>query len=299
MIELDSALPNVTPMKHPTRPGITLGMGSAAGTRISPVWQMGPWQLQFVTLAGGETLSLAPVAGERHVKVILGSLEEPRRRAYPAVGSVVTTRVTKNSVTAGSAGALISIFTASAAVDGSLDAMEQLRITGPLDAHLGWQSFEQRFSGFTPFFNDKDAHLAAGFHLLDTVDSDGPEICYIYFWTAGKGVDLSTHNHGNTPSELSPAFAEVHQVLNNGTGSGGMYRTAEPGAAERTRLPMQRGDEHGPFFEIDAGTGLARLRANGAVEYPWHGWEAGNDDRPGQQYDLVAAYEITAPYSKT
>jgi len=294
---LNTVRPNVTPVKHPARPGISLGMGALNGTHISPVWRMGCWRLQFVKLAGGETLKL-DAHGDHHVKVILGALDDPGRRAYPAVGSVVTTRVSTHSVTAGSAGTLISIFTASAEVDEPLFSMEQLRITGPLAEHLGWQSFEQRFSGFTPFFNGADAHLVAGFHLLDTLDTDGAEIAYVYFWTAGKGVDLSTHDHGHTPSANSPAFAEVHQVLNNGTGSGGMYQTAEPGAAQRTRLPMQRGEEHGPFFVIDGKTGLARLRANGAVEYPWHGWEAGNDSQPGQRYDLVTAYEITAPYSK-
>ena len=171
--------------------------------------------------------------------------------------------------------------------------MDQLRLGGPLADCLRWQTFEERYSKLTPFFNGADAHLVPGFHLLD---DDGAEIAYVFFWTAGKAVDLSTHNHGNTPSEQAPAFAEVHQVLNNGTGQGGMYQTPEPGAAERTRLPMQRGDEHGPFFLFDKTTGRPKLRDNGAVEYPWHGWAAGDDAAPGQSYDLVCAYEITAPY---
>ena len=295
MTNLSDMRPNVTPTKHPSRFGISLSMGIGSQTLISPEWCMGPWRLQFVTLAGGEALTLDPSRGALHVKVILGALETPQRRAYPAVGSVVTTRLATNSITGGSDGALVAIFTANAEVEKPLAAMGQLKITGPLAEDLDWQSFEQRFSKFTPFFDGADAHVVSGFHLLDT---QGAEIAYVYFWTAGKGVDLSTHNHGNTPSEMSPAFAEVHQVLNNGTGKGGMYRTAEPGAPARTRLPMQRGEEHGPFFVIDTATGLARLRENGAVEYPWHGWEAGNDDLSGQRYDLVAAYEITAPYAK-
>jgi Aldos-2-ulose dehydratase/isomerase (AUDH) Cupin domain len=295
MTELKNLQPNVAPTKHPKRFGVSLTMGIGTQTLISPEWCMGPWRLQFVTLPSGEMLALDPTRGALHVKVILGALETPKRRAYPVVGSVVTTRMATNLITAGADGALVAIFTAGADVEQPLASMSQLQITGPLAEHLEWQSFEQRFGSFTPFFNGADAHLVSGFHLLDT---DGAEIAYVYFWTAGKGVDLSTHNHGNTPSEVSPAFAEVHQVLNNGTGKGGMYRTAEPGAPTRTRLPMQRGDEHGPFFMIEVSTGLARLRENGAVEYPWHGWEAGNDDLPGQRYDLVAAYEITAPYSK-
>ena len=59
---------------------------------------------------------------------------------------------------------------------------------------------------------------------------------------------------------------------------------------------MQRGEEHGPFFFVDATTGLPVLRENGAVSYPWHSWQAGTDDQPGQAYDVVTAYEITAPY---
>ena len=27
-------------------------------------------------------------------------------------------------------------------------------------------------------------------------------------------------------------------------------------------------------------------------QYPWHGWQGGNDDRPGQGYDAVLAFEI-------
>jgi hypothetical protein len=169
----------------------------------------------------------------------------------------------------------------------------QLVVAGPLAEALTWQTFEDRYRAFTPFFNGADCHLVPGFHLLD---GDGAEIAYVFFWTAGKGVDLSTHNHGNTPNPVAPAFAEVHQVIYNGTGKGGMYTTPEPGAAERTRLLLQPGEEHGPFF-VTGANGKAKLKDNGAVEYPWHGWQAGDDGKPGQAYDLVCAYEITAPYS--
>ena len=46
-----------------------------------------------------------------------------------------------------------------------------------------------------------------------------------------------------------------------------------------------------------APTGAPRRRENGAVDYPWHGWEAGTDTVPGQAYDVVAAFEITAPFA--
>jgi hypothetical protein len=61
---------------------------------------------------------------------------------------------------------------------------------------------------------------------------------------------------------------------------------------------MQQGEEHGPFFESDPGTGGPRMQENGAVVYPWHGWEAGSDDTAGQAYDVVAAFEITVPYAR-
>jgi Aldos-2-ulose dehydratase/isomerase (AUDH) Cupin domain len=87
-------------------------------------------------------------------------------------------------------------------------------------------------------------------------------------------------------------------VMHNGTGSGGMYVTPEPGAEHRDRFPLAQGEEHGPYFAFDGSTGVPRLRDNGAVEYPWHGWQGGIDDRPGQAYDVVAAFEITAPYAR-
>jgi hypothetical protein len=55
---------------------------------------------------------------------------------------------------------------------------------------------------------------------------------------------------------------------------------------------MQRGEEHGPFFVSDPTTGMAMRRENGAVEYPWHGWQAGTDDDAGQAFDFVAAFEL-------
>jgi hypothetical protein len=306
-MHLERTAPDVAVTRHPTRPGVSLTMGPVTGSRISPVWTMGGWRLQFVRLAPGERLEMDGAGGTVYVKVITGALADPPRKAYPAVGELVSTRLNRGSVTASDEGALIAVFTETSEVPKVLSRIDQLRIDGPLAECFGWQTFAERFGKVTAFFNGADAHLVPGFHLLD---NNGAEIAYVYFWAAGRGVDLSTHNHGHTPSEQAPAFAEVHQVLHNGTGHGGMYQTPAPGAAERTRLPMQRGEEHGPFFLIDEATGRPRLRDNGAVDYPWHGWQAGQDgmtdrhpvtDRhqmTGQRYDLVCAYEITAPYAK-
>ena len=167
--------------------------------------------------------------------------------------------------------------------------------TGPhLDVFV-WQNFHALFGHLTNLFEGVDAYMVPGFHLLD---SNGAEIVYVHFWTAGKGVDLSTHNHGNDPSPKAPAFAEVHWVFCNGTGNGGMYECEAPGAQTRSRHPMQRGEEHGPFFFIDAATQMPRLKSNGAVDYPWHGWQAGSDDAVGQAYDFVAAFEINPQQAK-
>jgi Aldos-2-ulose dehydratase/isomerase (AUDH) Cupin domain len=150
------------------------------------------------------------------------------------------------------------------------------------------------YTASTPIFDGVDAHLAPGFHVLD---ANGDEIVYLFTWAAGKGADMSTHNHGRPPKPTAPAFAEVHWVMHNGTGRGGMYTTPEPGSDQRDRTVVRQGEEHGPFFNFDPATGAPMLRENGAVEYPWHSWEAGTDDLPGQCYDVVAAFEITAPYA--
>lgn len=294
-IDLATTTPNIAASKHPTRFGISLSMGANSGTLISPVWAMAGWSLQFVRLAAGATLEPDHSRGDVFVKVIHGALSSPPRKVYPEVGAVVSTHLSSESITAGPESALLAIYTRTPAAPAKLSDVGQLAIEGPLAEALAWQTFEDRYTRLTPYFDGLDCHLVPGFHFLDDA---GAEIAYVFFWTAGKGVDLSTHNHGHTPSDAAPAFAEVHQVLYNGTGKGGMYSTVEPGAPERERLPMQSGEEHGPFFAIDPATGMAKLRENGAVEYPWHGWQGGQDDQPGQSYDLVCAYEITVAYSK-
>lgn len=292
---LATATPNIAASKHPTRFGVSLPMGQRAGTSISPVWTLAGWTLQFVRLAPDDQLELDQSQGDVFVKVIHGALASPSRKVYPDVGALVSTHLDSDTITAGPHSALLAIYIRTPDAAAELSEMDQLEVEGRLADALVWQTFEDRYTHVTPYFDGLDAHLVPGFHLLD---DDGAEIAYVFFWTAGKGVDLSTHNHGHRPSDAAPAFAEVHQVLYNGTGKGGMYTTAEPGAAERDRLPMQSGEEHGPFFVIDPATGKAKQRENGAVEYPWHGWQGGEDGRAGQRYDLVCAYEITVPYSQ-
>lgn len=294
---LQELSPNVPVAVNQERGGLNLSMGrvQVADPLVSPVWSVAGWNIQFVRLSGGTSLVLDQAAGRIYVKVVTGELDSGPRSAFPGVGEFVDTRVADEQISALGQGALFCVFTETEAVRDNVAAMAELEFQGRWADALRWQSFEEKFGGFTDFFDGQDAHMVFGFHLLD---DDGAEIVYVHFWTAGKGVDLSTHNHGNDPSPLAPAFAEVHWVLNNGTGTGGMYRCDSPEATSRQRFPMQRGQEHGPFFDFDAQTRVPKLRENGAVSYPWHGWQAGTDGEPGQAYDFVAAFEINPRYAR-
>ena len=272
------------------RLGLDILIGDGVAPVVSPRWTVGAWNVQFVRLDALQTFELSESAGTAFVKVITGRLSSIGRGAYADRHEIRTTRVGGEPVEAGEAGSVFALFTAG---DDRLDpvvSVADLRFDGPGAEALGWRSYESMYSAATPHFDGLDAHLAPGFHLLD---ADGLEITYVFTWAAGKGVDMSTHNHGRPPKPTAPAFAEVHWVMHNGTGSGGMYLTPAPGSPERKRFPVQQGEEHGPFFEYDAVSGAPLLRDNGAVDYPWHGWEAGVDDIPGQAYDVVAAFEIT------
>lgn len=277
------------------RPGLNVALGWTDAPVVSDVWAMGGWTVQFIRLGPTDSFHLDQGAGRVFVKVVTGRLDDVDRVAYPPPRVVRDSRLTAARVTAGADGAVFAVFTAGPAASEPVTDMGGLPFRGPHAEALAWETFEDRYHRATAYFDGLDAHLAPGFHLLD---DDGSEIAYVFVWTAGKGVDLSTHDHGHPPGPTRPAFAEVHLVLHNGTGAGGMYETEAPGAPTRVRYPMQQGEEHGPFFRFDPDTGAPRLRDNGAVDYPWHGWEAGDDHKAGQAYDVVAAFEITAPYAR-
>jgi hypothetical protein len=277
-----------------TRTGIDVRLCDGPGPVVSPEWGLGGWLIRFVRLDAGQTHALDQSKGEVYVKVVTGRLTNIDRSAYAAAKVVRSTRVTASEVTAGPKGAIFSVFTKTRAVSATVSSTSQLGYSGPLAEGLTWSTFEEKLRGILSAFDGLDTWLSPGFHLLDAA---GEEIAYVWVWIAGKGVDMSTHNHGRAPSPVSPAFAEVHLVLHNGTGNGGMYETPEPGSPHRDRTPLQQGDEHGPFFVFDAASGRPVLRENGAVEYPWHSWQAADDGKPGQAYDVVAAFEITAPYA--
>ncbi len=290
--QLSSTAANALSKPSTEREGVDITLASGAAT-VSEDWSMGGWRLQFVRLGGNQSLGLDQTEGRIFVKVVTGELANINRGAFASARKIRNTLVETDAVTAGDAGAVFAVFTETQQAGPNVASMDEITMQGPNAEAFQWQTFEAKFGGFTDIFNGDDAYMSGGFHLLD---DDGTEITYVNLWTAGKGVNLSTHNHGGEPSPVSPAFAEVHWVFNNGTGSGGMYGAAGPEAPHSDDYPMQRGDEHGYFFIADPSTGKPSMCDNGAVEYPWHGWEAGVDDKPGQAYDVVAAFETNPDY---
>lgn len=282
--------PNALIANHGQRPGLKIildSRGPVGEPVVSSVWSVAGWTLQFARLHAGQSLSLDQAAGRIHVKVVTGELANIGRKPFAGKFAVHDTEVRAGELRAGGDGAVFAVFTETADVADNVRSMAELNIEGPMREAFQWQRFDEKFGAFTDFFDGVEAYMSPGFHLLDEQHT---EVTYVNLWTAGKGVDLSTHNHGNDPSPAAPAFAEAHWVFNSGAPGAGMYLCDEPGAP-RTRFPMRRGQEHGPFFAIDSSTGRPVLRPNGAVEYPWHGWQAGDDDGSGQAFDFVAAFE--------
>ncbi|MGI9621924.1 MAG: hypothetical protein ACR2PK_03735 [Acidimicrobiales bacterium] len=273
------------------RTGLDIELSGDEPVRWSDEWTFGGWVVAFARLGPGAATSLDQSRGPVYLKVIVGELANIALNPCPPRGEVRSTLSDATEVVAGLDGAIFAVFIQTDDVPPQLKSMDQLGFAGRYAELLQWQSFYDLFGGYE-YFKDIDAHMVPGFHLLD---SEGTEIAYVHFWTMGKGGDASTHNHSREPSDTKPAFVEVHWVLNNGTGEGGMYM-CDSQDGPRTPMVMQRGEEHGPFWAADANGGPRDL-PNGAVEYPWHGWEAGPDDGTGQSFDLVAAFEINPKYA--
>ena len=290
-VELSTAEPNTLFEPHQDRGGVAIHLTNSE-TSISPLWSLGGFEIQFLGLLKGASLALDVT--RCYLKVVTGEIDCHPYKAFPASGEVISTRCDESSICALQDSVLCIVRETDAVVE-KIASMAQLKVLGPLQEQFAWQTFDEKFAVVTDIFHGLEAHMVPGFHLLDV---DGAEIAYVHFWTTGKGVDVSTHNHGQAPSSLAPAFAEVHLVLRNGTGAGAMYQCDAPGATERERTPIQAGEEHGPFFAVDSATGLPKRRENGAVDYPWHGWQGGADDEPTESYDLVAAFEINPEYVK-
>ncbi len=291
-MKISKVAPNVTIDTSNPRGGIDLcfDLTDKEKIQLSDAWTIAGWKVRFLFLPPHHTLELED---ENHyLKVIVGEIVNLGRHCFAEDYTVRTTRLQKSRLLSGSQGLLCALLTETPDLLQNIHHMPGCAFSGPMAQHLVWKSFKERFGDFTDYFDDLDNHMADGFHLLDAKKS---EITYVNFWTCGKNGDVSTHNHAQDPSPAGPAFAEVHLVLNNGTGKAGMYETQGPDADARKVHVMQRGDEHGPFFEHEAGKPV--MLDNGAVKYPWHGWQSGNDDQRAQSYDLVAAFEISPDYT--
>jgi hypothetical protein len=275
------------------RLGLEISLGGVSAQETSAVWTVAGWKIQFIRLQPDQTIALDQSQGSVYLKLICGGLVDPELTPFGALKEARNTLVADSQVKAEGLGAIFALFTETNAVPDNLHRMDQLAFDGPEASVFEWQSFYQRFDGRIEFFKDVEAYIVPGFHLLD---ADGAEIAYVHFWTVGKGADASTHDHSQNPSVLSPAFAEIHWVFNNGTGLGGMYECDAIGA-ERTRTVIQRGEEHGPFWRVDPAAGLPKTRPNGAVEYGLHGWQGGTDGDDNQAFDFVAAFEINPDHA--
>ena len=274
------------------RGGLNVHLPAGISAR-TPAWWLGGFSICFVRLQSAEVLQL-DLNTTTFVKVITGELAKPRLTPFPSTGQVRSTEPDETRIVAAD-DSIVCIIQESKDVSDRITDMSELRVSGPHSDLLAWQTFDEKFHAVTDAIKGLEAHMVPGFHLLDAYDQ---EIAYVHFWTTGKGQDVSTHNHGQEPSALSPAFAEIHLVLRNGTGAGAMYKCASREATERQRTVIDRGEEHGPFFGFDKKTGKPLLRDNGAVEYPWHGWQGGTDNLPDEAYDLVVAFEISPEYTR-
>ena len=290
--------PSATVEPGSEQEGLRVALGrpdASRGVAVSDVWDVGRWKIQFVRLAHRRRLGLDQNAGKIYVKVLTGDLAEPARGPFAASRQARDTLVSNSAIQAGDNGALLTVITETPSVTDRIDSMDQLLFRGPFAENLRWNSFHQKFGRSTALFDGLDAHIAPGFHILD---EDRTEIVYLHFWAAGKGVDCSTHDHSQDPAIVGPAFAEIHWVFQNGTGRGAMYECEAVGAKERISLGLQGGQEHGPFWDADPASGFPIRRANGALKYGYHGWQAGSDDSSGQSFDFVAAFEFNPNYAK-
>ena len=188
----------------------------------------------------GSWTSFALGEGKTYLKVITGKLETPKLGCFAEPFEIRNTHVKEKTISAGRQGALLAVLLESDEAPDNLTEMNQLKFLGPNSQALEWRSFEEKFGSYTDFFNGKDCHMMDGFHLLNGA---GSEIVYVNFGAVVKTSQLP--HHAGTPTEEMPAFAEVHWVINSGTGRGGMFQATENGEILQLDT-MSRGDEHGP-----------------------------------------------------
>jgi hypothetical protein len=264
--------------------GITIQFNNSNEYSISasPLWSMAGWQMSFVQLAANTKLQLDHSKGKNYVKVITGQLSNINRDAFAQPKTVRNTIVDADYVQTGSKVAIIAIMIKTPQTPESINSMEQMSVRGPKAELLSWKRCDEYEWG-KEIFKNVEFYNLRGFQIKN---AQGKEVCYVQFWTAGKGVKGTDHNHSKSPSESIPAFCEIHFGMFNGTGQGGMVDS-------EVTLPILEGDEHGPFWKINSTTGEPVLRDNGAVYYDIHRWQAGQDKKQSQAFDVWAAFEIS------
>ncbi|MFA4992045.1 MAG: mannose-6-phosphate isomerase, class I, partial [Candidatus Omnitrophota bacterium] len=255
----------------------------------SPVWQMAGFTMQFAQLAPGASLRLNQDAGTNYVKVLRGDLSNINRGPFAAPKTVRNTLVTRDYIDAGKDGAMVFVMVKTAGTPVSVNSMRagSMEMQGVMQDNLPWRRVDELdwgrdvFSG-SPFYNMR---------AFRVVDSSGKEVCYVQFWAAGEGVDCGMHKHEIAPTTAAPTYCEVHLGLFNGTGNGGMVD--ENGDS----YIIGRGDEHGPFWKIDAATGKPVFRDSTAVWYEDHKWQAGGDKVAAKNFDIWAAFEMNPDFA--
>jgi len=265
------------------RGGIAIQFNNSNECSISasPVWGMAGWQMSFVQLAANTKLELDHSKGKNYVKVITGRLTNINRDAFAQPKTVRNTIVDANFIQAGNEVTIIAIMIKTPQAPEFINSMEQMKVKGPKAELLTWKRCDEYEWG-KEIFKGAEFYNLRGFQIND---AQGEDICYVQFWTAGKGVKGTDHNHSQAPSKSAPAFCEIHFGMFNGTGQGGMVDS-------EVNLPLLEGDEHGPFWKINPTTGEPVLRDNGAVYYDIHRWQAGQDKKQSQAFDVWAAFEI-------
>ncbi|RDX48488.1 hypothetical protein OH76DRAFT_1483853 [Lentinus brumalis] len=142
-------------------------------------------------------------------------------------------------------------------------------------------------------FKDLEFYNLTGFHVRYNDDSD-EHVCHIQGWTAAVGVSAGFHNH------TDQSFCELHACIVNGTGHGGMawatvtddqFDPDHPDKDKYETLIVPDMAEHGPLWRTDR-DGLAKLRKNDTIDYPWHAWIAGNGDPVDQHFDVWFVFEL-------
>jgi len=172
IMKISEITPNVSVSTGNPRGGIDLCFDLTAQETIqlTEVWTIAGWQIRFVFLPPHQTLELE---GKNHyLKVIVGELANLERACFAENFAVRTTRLEKQRVSSGSHGLLCALLTETPGLLPNIHDMSDCVFAGPMAQLLEWKSFKERFGASTDYFDQLDNHMANGFHLLDSEESE-------------------------------------------------------------------------------------------------------------------------------